>query len=97
MEVTKCPVCRAISAVNETEEGEMVRCAYCKTKYTLIQSRIYSIIPKGVRLSLNNNTDFHGLEVYVKELDNEYLMQVLKIITDELISRYKKGSSFQKR
>lgn len=90
MEGIRCPICQAISVVNVINEGDMISCTYCKTKYTLIQSRIYSIIPKGVRFGLKEIMNCHEIEGYVKELDNDYLMQVLKIITEELIARYKR-------
>lgn len=91
MEGTKCPICQAISIAKEINEGDMTRCAFCKTNYTLIQSRIYSIIPKGMRLDLNEIINKHELELCIKDFDSEYLMQVLKVITDELVSRHKKG------
>lgn len=90
MEGTRCPICQAFSVVDGISEGDMVSCAYCKKKYTLIQSRLYSIIPKGTRLGLKESMDCREIEGYVKELENDYLMQVLKIITEELIARYRK-------
>lgn len=91
MEGTKCPICQAISVASEINEGDMIRCGCCKTNYTLIQSRIYSIIPKGMRLGLNEIMNSHDLERCIKEFDSDYLMLVLKVITDELICRHKKS------
>lgn len=90
MKGIKCPICLAISIVKDINEGEMIRCAYCKSKYTIIPKRLYSVVPKGLKKNIQENINYHELEEYLKEIDNEGLAQIIKITSDELFARYKK-------
>lgn len=90
MEGIKCPVCQAISEAQGIKDGELVKCGYCKSKYTVIKNRRYSILPLALKTHLPGNKDCEGIEVFVKQLDYDMLLQLLKIVSANLVAGYKK-------
>ena len=90
MEGLKCPVCMAISVTDPVKNGDLVTCNYCKAKYTVTSLRRYSIIAKEMGKCTPQSTDYRNLEEFVKQLDNEPLLEMAALITGELIERCRK-------
>jgi hypothetical protein len=87
----KCPICQAIGVVEDIEEGEMIKCFYCEAKYTVIKSRLYHIVPYDKRIGVQEDLDTINLKKCIKELDDEYLLQMIKTIMEELLLRFRKN------
>lgn len=90
MEGIKCPVCMAISITQTVEDGDMVTCGYCKAKYTVTRLRRFSVLAREMGKRTPQNMDYRSLEEYVRQLDNEPLLEMLRLITEELVARQKK-------
>lgn len=94
MEGIKCPVCMAIRLTEEAKDGEMVQCSYCKAKFTVTRLRRYSVFAKGGKLFADINEEKKMAE-FVHNLDNERLVVLVKLVTGELVDRYRKNEGYQ--
>ncbi|PKM88131.1 MAG: hypothetical protein CVU87_08065 [Firmicutes bacterium HGW-Firmicutes-12] len=90
MKGIKCPICLSISVIEDFNEGEMTKCSYCKAKYTVIKERLYGLVPHGKRIGSQEDLETLMFKECIEEFDNEYLLQIMKTITDELLLRCRK-------
>ena len=90
MEGIKCPVCMAISVIHAVKDGDLVICNYCKAKFTVTRLRRFSILAKEMGKCTPQSTDYQDLEEFVKQLDNGPLLELVRLVTIELVGRYRK-------
>lgn len=90
MEGVKCPVCLAISVMETVKDGELLTCNYCKAKYTVTRIRRYSILAKEMGKCPPQGMDYRNLEEFVRQLDHEPLLEIMRLVNEELAERYRK-------
>jgi|GEM_PF-3113849 len=90
MEGIKCPVCMAISVAHTVKDGDLVKCNYCKAKYTVTRLRRFTILAKEMGKLTPQSTDYRNMEEFVKQMDNRPLLELVRLVTNELVERYRK-------
>lgn len=86
----KCPVCSAVTTAPGIKDGEMIRCANCKAKFTVTKMRRSGSLCQELGLHNSEVTDSQLLEEFVARLDDDNLLFLVRIVTGELVDRYRK-------
>ncbi len=97
MGAIKCPVCTALNPLKDIDDGDMIRCIQCKSKFTVTKIRRYGLLYqelKHCKANLHNNKI---LEEFVVMLDDEELTLLVELVTGELVKRYRQKDCLQQK
>lgn len=89
----KCPVCMCIRTVQGIEDGEMMNCEYCKTKFTVTRYRRCTVLGEGIddKSIPTLENDHKLLREFITQMDQQTLLSLMKIAVNELVDRYKEN------
>lgn len=97
MGAVKCPICTDISNMPGVKDGEMIRCPNCKARFTVTKYRRCSILVDEKEKGNNTFIDEKKMGEFVSNLDDERLLTFVKLVTGELVDRYRKKDGIRER
>lgn len=97
MGAVKCPICTEIATMPGVNDGEIIRCPSCKAKFTVTKYRRCSALVEEIEKGSGTFLDEKKLSEFVSRLDDERLLIFVKLVTGELVDRYKKKDNIRER
>lgn len=97
MGAVKCPICTVITNMPGVKDGEMIKCSNCKSRFTVTKYRRCSALTEEKEKGNSTFVDEKKMGEFVSGLDDERLLTFVKLVTGELVDRYKKKDTIRER
>jgi acetyl-CoA carboxylase beta subunit len=97
MGAIKCPICAEVMLMPGIKDGDMIRCSSCGARFTVTKYRRCSALVEELEKGSSTLLDEKKLSEFVSRLDDERLLIFVKLVTGELVDRYKKKDNIRER